>query len=68
MPNDLPLPPELQHLLEKREAEAERRQQDRRQASTPSATDEQGPVPVSGERRRQARRQTARRHDDPDPA
>ncbi len=68
MPNELPLPPELEHLLEKREAEAERRGQDRRQASPPAAAEAEGTVPVSGERRRPARRQTARRHDDPDPS
>ena len=51
MPNSLPLPPDLQILLEKREDD-DRREADRRQQDVPIENDQRGRAPRRQRKRR----------------
>lgn len=68
MANRLPLPKDLQHLIEKRETE-DRRQQERRETATPADTpavpaDEAAAAKVPARRKKADRRGTGRRKTD----
>lgn len=70
MPNDLPLPPDLAHLLEKREGE-DRRQTDRRSSApvTPITGETEAEAErAEGERRSGYDRRLRQRRNDDDPA
>jgi hypothetical protein len=58
MAKHLPVPPELEHLIEKRDAEADRRERKRRKAQSPI---EDAATPAKPERRQASDRRRKRR-------